>query len=128
MAWWGRSPWEYRLRQALLDAAQDDENRSVLIRGEPGLEKDNLAALVNYGSTHRRQLLVGLDAGDLQGSGRLLLDELKDSTLLVSGIDRLEPAVQQRLISMACGYHRCSRAVFCSPAKPVCPPSMGSGN
>ena len=44
-----------------------------------------------------------LEAGDLQGSGRLLFDELKDSTLLVSGIDRLEPAVQQRLISMACG-------------------------
>ena len=84
--------------KALLDAAQDAEHRPVLIRGEPGLEKDNLAALVNYGSTHRRRLLVGLDAGDLQGSGRLLLDELKDSTLLVSGIDRLEPAVQQRLI------------------------------
>ena len=128
MAWWSRSRWAYWLRQALLDAAQDDDHRSVLIRGEPGLKKDNLAALVNYGSTHRRRLLVGLDAGDLQGSGRLLLDELKDSTLLVSGIDRLEPAVQQRLISMACGYLRCSRAVFCSPAKPVCPSSMGSGN
>ena len=42
-----------------------------------------------------------LDAGDLQGNGRLLLDDLQDSSLLVSGIDRLEPAVQQRLISMA---------------------------
>ena len=99
----GSSRYARRLRQALLDAAQDVDHRPVLIRGEPGLEKDNLAALVHYGSPRRRRLLVRLEAGDLQGSGRLLFDELKDSTLLVSGIDRLEPAVQQRLISMACG-------------------------
>ena len=99
----GSSRYARRLRQALLDAAQDVDHRPVLIRGEPGLEKDNLAALVHYGSPRRRRLLVRLEAGDLQGSGRLLFDELKDSPLLVSGIDRLEPAVQQRLISMACG-------------------------
>ena len=97
----GSSRYAHRLRQALLEAAKDAEHRPLLIRGEPGLEKDNLAALVHYGSERRRRLLVRLDAGDLQGNGRLLLDDLQDSSLLVSGIDRLEPAVQQRLISMA---------------------------
>lgn len=99
----GSSRYAHRLRQALLEAAKDAEHRPLLIRGEPGLEKDNLAALVHYGSERRRRLLVRLDAGDLQGNGRLLLDDLQDSSLLVSGIDRLEPAVQQRLISMARG-------------------------
>ena len=46
----GSSRYARRLRQALLDAAQDVDHRPVLIRGEPGLEKDNLAALVHYGS------------------------------------------------------------------------------
>jgi len=99
----GSSRYAHRLRQALLEAAKDAEHRPLLIRGEPGLEKDNLAALVHYGSGRRRRLFVRLDAGDLQGNGRLLLDDLRDSSLLVSGIDRLEPAVQQRLISMARG-------------------------
>ena len=99
----GSSRYAHRLRQALLEAAKDAEHRPLLIRGEPGLEKDNLAALVHYGSERRRRLLVRLDAGDLQGNGRLLLDDLQDASLLVSGIDRLEPAVQQRLISMARG-------------------------
>ena len=99
----GSSRYAHRLRQALLEAAKDAEHRPLLIRGEPGLEKDNLAALVHYGSERRRRLLVRLDAGDLQGNGRLLLDDLQDSSLLVSGIDRLEPAMQQRLISMARG-------------------------
>ena len=55
----------HQLRQALLDAAQDAEHRPVLIRREPGLEKDNLAALVNYGSMRRLYLLVRLYAGEM---------------------------------------------------------------
>jgi len=99
----GSSRYAQRLRAAVLEAARDPQRQPVLISGEPGLEKDNLAALVHYGSAERRRLLVRLDASDLQGSSLNLLDELGSSTLLVSGMDRVDDGVQQRLIAMARG-------------------------
>ncbi|AII48143.1 ATPase AAA [Synechococcus sp. KORDI-52] len=99
----GSSRYAQRLRTALLDAARDPQRRPVLISGEPGLEKDNLAALVHYGSAERRRLLVRLDASDLQGSGLNLLNKLGTSSLLVSGMDRVDLNVQERLIAMARG-------------------------
>jgi transcriptional regulator with AAA-type ATPase domain len=41
----------------------------VLIFGEPGLEKDNLAALIHFGSTQRRLPIIKVDCGQLQTSG-----------------------------------------------------------
>ena len=99
----GSSRYAQRLRSAVLEAARDPQRQPVLISGEPGLEKDNLAALVHYGSAERRRLLVRLDASDLQGSTLNLLNELGSSTLLVSGMDRIDVKVQQRLIAMARG-------------------------
>ena len=99
----GSSRYAHRLRTAVLEAARDPHRQPVLIIGEPGLEKDNLAALVHYGSGDRRRLLVRLDASDLQGSSLNLLNELGSNTLLVSGMDRVEGEVQQRLIAMARG-------------------------
>ena len=99
----GSSRYAQRLRTAVLEAARDPQRQPVLISGEPGLEKDNLAALVHYGSGDRRRLLVRLDASDLQGSSLNLLNELGSNTLLVSGMDRLDDEVQQRLIAMAHG-------------------------
>ena len=99
----GSSRYAQRLRSAVLEAARDPQRQAVLINGEPGLEKDNLAALVHYGSAERRRLLVRLNANDLQGSGLSLLDELGSSTLLVSGMDRVNGDVQSRLIAMARG-------------------------
>ena len=99
----GSSRYAQRLRGAVLEAARNPQRQPVLISGEPGLEKDNLAALVHYGSAERRRLLVRLDAGDLQGSALSLLNELGSSTLLVSGMDRIDVKVQQRLIGMARG-------------------------
>ena len=99
----GSSRYAERLRSAVLAAARDPQRQAVLISGEPGLEKDNLAALVHYGSAERRRLLVRLDASDLQGSTLSLLNDLGSSTLLVSGMDRVEANVQQRLIAMARG-------------------------
>ena len=86
----GSSRYAQRLRTAVLEAARNPQRQPVLISGEPGLEKDNLAALVHYGSAERRRLLVRLDAGDLQGSALNLLNELGSSTLLVSGMDRID--------------------------------------
>ena len=99
----GSSRYAQRLRTSVLEAARDPQRQPVLISGEPGLEKDNLAALVHYGSAERRRLLVRLDASGLQGSSLNLLNELGSNTLLVSGMDRVEGEVQQRLIAMALG-------------------------
>ena len=99
----GSSRYAQRLRTSVLEAARDPQRQPVLISGEPGLEKDNLAALVHYGSAERRRLLVRLDASDLQGSSLNLLNELGSNTLLVSSMDRVEGEVQQRLIAMARG-------------------------
>ena len=99
----GSSRYAQRLRTSVLEAARDPQRQPVLISGEPGLEKDNLAALVHYGSAERRRLLVRLDASDLQGSSLNLLNELGSNTLLVSSMNRVEGEVQQRLIAMARG-------------------------
>ena len=114
----GSSRYAQRLRTSVLEAARDPQRQPVLISGEPGLEKDNLAALVHYGSAERRRLLVRLDASDLQGSSLNLLNELGSNTLLVSGMDRVGGEVQQRLIAMArgeaSGFH--GRVLFTSEA------------
>ena len=99
----GSSRYAQRLRTAVMEAARDADRRPVLISGEPGLEKDNLAALIHFGSGERRRLLLRLDTADLQGSGRQLLDHLGENSLLVSGIDRMEPLLQQRLVALARG-------------------------
>ncbi|MBE9112043.1 cyclic nucleotide-binding domain-containing protein [Nodosilinea sp. LEGE 07298] len=63
----GRSRYGDRLRAEIREAAS--HRRSVLIFGEPGLEKDNLAALIHFGSSQRRQPIIKVDCGQLQASG-----------------------------------------------------------
>ena len=63
----GRSRYGDRLRAEIRAAASN--RRSLLIFGEPGLEKDNLAALVHFGSEQRRQPIIKVDCGQLQASG-----------------------------------------------------------
>ncbi len=63
----GKSRYAARLRSQIKQAAQTRE--SVLIFGEPGLEKDNLAALIHFGSATRRQPIIQVDCNKLQTSG-----------------------------------------------------------
>ncbi|MDY6940377.1 MAG: sigma 54-interacting transcriptional regulator [Cyanobacteriota bacterium] len=63
----GSSRYAVRLRQQIRKAAQDRD--SVTIFGEPGLEKDNIAALMHYGSQWRREPMIQLTSGLLQTSG-----------------------------------------------------------
>ena len=63
----GRSRYGDRLRSQLREAGH--HRRPVRIFGEPGLEKDNLAALIHYGSEQRRQPIIKLDCSKLQASG-----------------------------------------------------------
>ncbi len=61
----GPSRYAVRLRQQIKEAAQS--GKPVLIFGEPGLEKDNIAALVHFGSPRRRQPMIKVDCSALWG-------------------------------------------------------------
>ena len=119
----GASRYAQRLRQDLINAAEDPNNRTLMIRGEPGLGKINLAALVHFGSNQRRKLLVRLDATDLKTKADVLLDAIGENTLLVSSVDQLDPELQQRLAAMANGEHPgfSGRVIFTSES---CVPSL----
>jgi transcriptional regulator with AAA-type ATPase domain/NAD-dependent dihydropyrimidine dehydrogenase PreA subunit len=95
----GSSRYAAKLRQQVRLAASND--RPTLIVGEPGLEKDNLAALIHFGSSRRRQPVVCLESGLLQASGvelfgRLggkpgLLEWLGEGTLILNDVQELPP-------------------------------------
>jgi len=63
----GSSRYAQRLREQLKEAARD--RNSVLIFGEPGLEKDNAAALIHFGSPWRREPMIEINCNTLQVSG-----------------------------------------------------------
>lgn len=105
----GTSRYAVRLRQQIKQAAKDRE--PVLIFGEPGLEKDNIAALIHYGSPQRREPMVQLTSGLLQASGAELfgrangkpgiLEWVGTGTVVLNNIqdlpDSLRPQIAQLL-------------------------------
>lgn len=109
----GSSRYAERLREAVRSAASDPLARPVLISGEPGLEKDNLAALIHFGSPQRRRLMARVDAATLgadgaplfgsassRGAGSLLAC-LGDGALLIDNLDRADPALLPQLLELA---------------------------
>ena len=58
----GSSRYAKTLWESVRQAAADVQQRAVFILGEPGLEKDNIAALIHFGSPHRKELMLRLDA------------------------------------------------------------------
>lgn len=115
----GRSRYGQRLRQQVREAF--NQCGAVLIFGEPGLEKDNLAALAHYGSDYRRQPIIKVDCTSLQVSGADLfgreggkpglLDALGEGTLILNNVeelpDALVPAIARLLTQRT--YHPVSR-------------------
>lgn len=93
----GKSRYATKLRSQIKQAAQTRE--SVLIFGEPGLEKDNLAALIHFGSAYRRQPIIKVDCAKLQISGAELfgrsggkpglIASLQEGTLVLNNIHLL---------------------------------------
>lgn len=93
----GTSRYAVRLRQQIRQAAGD--RKSVLIFGEPGLEKDNIAALIHFGSPQRREPIIKVNCGILQTSGADLfgraggkpglLEWLGNGTLILNNIQEL---------------------------------------
>lgn len=109
----GSSRYARTLRDAVHRAAADPTHGPVLLSGEPGLEKDNLAALIHRGSSHRRRLMVRLDGALLRADGSdlfgatgsgghgSLLEALGDGALLIDQLDRVDPALQPALLQLA---------------------------
>jgi len=101
----GSSRYAIRLRHAIKEAAGD--RHSVLIFGEPGLEKDNIAALIHYGSRDRRQPLIQLNCGTLSANGaelfgkaggkQGLLDWLNEGTLILNNVHEWPNALYPQL-------------------------------
>ncbi|MBH8554581.1 sigma 54-interacting transcriptional regulator [Nostocaceae cyanobacterium CENA357] len=95
----GTSRYAVRLREQIREAA--NERKSVEIFGEPGLEKDNIAALIHFGSAKRREPIIKVNCGILQTSGADLfgraggkpglLQWLEEGTLVFNNIQELPP-------------------------------------
>ncbi len=107
----GSSRYAQKLRDAIRLAAADPSGAPVLISGEPGLEKDNIAALIHYGSAARKQLLVRLNGALLRPDGaelfapgpdcKALLETLGAGALLIDQVDLVDPALLPRLRELA---------------------------
>ena len=107
----GSSRYALKLRDAIRLAAADPSGAPVLISGEPGLEKDNIAALIHYGSAARKQLLVRLNGALLRADGaelfapgpdsKALLEILGAGALLIDQVDLVDPVLLPRLRELA---------------------------
>ena len=82
----GHSRYADRLRGQIRNAGT--HRRAVLIFGEPGLEKDNLAALVHFGSKARREPMIQVDCGKLQASGSELFGRVGGKPGLLAALGR----------------------------------------
>jgi len=111
----GSSRYAVRLRQEIRKAAgmgatAIDDRRPVLIFGEPGLNKDNAAALIHFGSRDRKQPLIKLNCETLQPNGADLfgraggkaglLDWLGNGTLLLNNVQDFPKELKPRLIRL----------------------------
>ena len=95
----GKSRYAKRLRNQIKTAATNRE--PVIIFGEPGLEKDNLAALIHFGSAARRELIIKIDCNLLQVSGADLfgrangkfglIEAVGKGTIILNNIQQLPP-------------------------------------
>ncbi len=104
----GSSRYATRLRQAIKKAALD--RQPVLIFGEPGLGKDNIAALIHFGSDCRKQPLVKVNCDTLQASGAELfgrvggklglLDWLGNGSLMLNNVQDLPKPLEQKLLRL----------------------------
>jgi transcriptional regulator with AAA-type ATPase domain/NAD-dependent dihydropyrimidine dehydrogenase PreA subunit len=101
----GTSRYATRLRQQIKDAARNQ--KPVLILGEPGLEKDNAAALIHFGSPWRREPMIQVNCATLQDSGADLfgrvggkpglLEALGEGTLVFNNLQDLAPDLIPKL-------------------------------
>ncbi|MBW4525993.1 MAG: 4Fe-4S binding protein [Phormidium tanganyikae FI6-MK23] len=101
----GTSRYAVRLRQDIKKAASD--RGSVLIFGEPGLEKDNSAALIHFGSSDRKEPLIKINCNILQPAelfGRVgkpgLLDWIGRGTIMLNNLEDISPEFEDKLVQL----------------------------
>ncbi|KAG2445993.1 hypothetical protein HXX76_000596 [Chlamydomonas incerta] len=122
----GHSKYAERLRKQVVAAARDRSRRPVLVFGEPGLEKSNIAALVHFNSPIARNGPIAcLDCARLDTAGisseifgrgdkEGLVEAIGDGTLVLQNVHKLSPGVLQRLVRLlADGTYR---RLACAPA------------
>ncbi|MBR8830034.1 MAG: Anaerobic nitric oxide reductase transcription regulator NorR [Chroococcopsis gigantea SAG 12.99] len=93
----GKSRYAVRLRSQIKEAAAN--HLSTIIFGEPGLEKDNIAALIHFGSPARHEAIIKVDCSTLSSSGSDLfgkvdgkmglLEAVGEGTLVLNNIQEL---------------------------------------
>lgn len=101
----GSSRYAKRLRQDIREASRTQN--SLMIVGEAGLEKDNIAALIHFGSPARRSPIIEVDCRSLQASGADLfgrwggkpglIEALGQGTLILNNIEDLAPALKPKI-------------------------------
>ncbi len=104
----GSSRYATRLRQEIKKAAGD--RRSVLVFGEPGLGKDNITALIHFGSRDRHEPMIKINCDTLQASGSELfgrvggkpglIEWLGEGTLLLNNVQELPAELQSKVVRL----------------------------
>ncbi|AKG24010.1 sigma 54-interacting transcriptional regulator [Calothrix sp. 336/3] len=104
----GSSRYAVKLREQIRQAAS--HRGSVLIFGEPGLEKDNIAALIHFGSPQRHEPIIKVNCSILQTSGADLfgrvggkpglLEWLGEGTLILNNIQETPPELLPALANL----------------------------
>ncbi|PZO44586.1 MAG: AAA family ATPase [Pseudanabaena frigida] len=104
----GKSRYASRLRQEIKKASEDRE--PVLILGEPGLDKDNIAALIHFNSDRRREAIAKINCNLIQASGAELfgraggnsglLTYLGKGTLVLNNVQELPAEVVPKIMQL----------------------------
>jgi polyferredoxin/transcriptional regulator with AAA-type ATPase domain len=99
----GNSRYAAALRKQIVSASRDRHRNPVLVFGEPGLQKNNVAALIHFGSAFNNAPLVQIDcerldddASELIGRGAkkgLLYWIPNEGTLILNNIHLAPPSV-----------------------------------
>jgi len=104
----GSSRYALRFRGDITKASKD--RRPTLIFGEPGLGKDNAAALIHFGGGDRKQPLIRIDCNTLQANGADLfgraggkpglLDWIGTGTLLLNNVQELPESLWPAILKL----------------------------
>ena len=104
----GTSRYADRLRHEIKSAYEGD--CAVLIFGEPGLEKDNIASLIHFGSRRRKQPLIKINCNLLATSGVELfgreggkpglLEWIGTGAILLNNLEEFPKDLQPRLMEL----------------------------
>ena len=104
----GGSRYATRIRQEIRAAARD--RQTVTIFGEPGLNKDIVAALIHFSSPFRREPMIQVDCNQLQVSGAELfgraggkpglIEWLGTGTLLLNNLQEAPASLRPQLAQL----------------------------